>query len=156
MLRKRFPPACHSRRRSPHGRYATCPPLDTETEQRALVGRRVLVAHDSEKATGWFIGTVRFFGVSDKHKDKEKCPTATHKILYYLYETDNTLQGMEVREPPPTSLRPGPAVAAARQGAQGARLGGWLGGWMSAAGHFKREKTAANFYRERAGHPCDL
>jgi hypothetical protein len=36
----------------------------------------VLIAHDSKKATGWFIGTVRFFGVSEK--DKEKCSNATH------------------------------------------------------------------------------
>ena len=46
--------------------------MATEEEQRALVGRRVLVAHYSKQATGWFLGKVRFFGVSIA--DKRACP----------------------------------------------------------------------------------
>ena len=48
--------------------YAPCPPMATEEEQRALVGRRVLVAHDSKQATGWFLGKVRL------HRGQEGLP----------------------------------------------------------------------------------
>ena len=41
--------------------YAPCPPLETEEQQRALVGRQVLVAHNTEPV-GWHVGKVRFFG----------------------------------------------------------------------------------------------
>jgi hypothetical protein len=47
--------------------YAPCPPLETEEQQRALIGRQVLVAHNSEPV-GWHIGKVRFFGVAAKWK----------------------------------------------------------------------------------------
>ena len=98
---------------------------------------------------------------------KEKCPTATHKILYFLKETDNTLQGMEVRELSTTNYGPDQwwlllDKVPGSDKVEGARLGGWLGGWLSAAGHFKPEKIAArlrraaNFYRERAGHPSNF
>ena len=32
--------------------YAPCPPLETEEQQRALVGRQVLVAHNTEPVGG--------------------------------------------------------------------------------------------------------
>lgn len=71
--------------------YAPCPPMATEEEQRALVGRRVLVAHDSKQATGWFLGNVRFYGVSIA--DKKACPTANFKVTYTKKETGGELCG---------------------------------------------------------------
>ena len=77
---------------------------------------------------------------------KEKCPTATHKILYFLKETDNTLQGMEVRELSTTNYGPDQwwLLLDKVPGSDITRCPGrWLGGWLSAAGHFKPEILAA-------------
>ena len=67
------------------------PAPDTEEQQRALIGRRVLVAHDSKQATGWYLGKVRFFGVSVK--EKQACPTANFKVSYTKKDTDGQLYG---------------------------------------------------------------
>ena len=61
------------------------PPLATETEQRALKGKKIFTARVDKEAQGWFIGTVKYFGVSNK--DKETTPTATHVVEYKMAET---------------------------------------------------------------------
>ena len=75
--------------------YAPCPPLETEEQQRALVGRYVLVAHNSEPV-GWHMGKVRFFGVGAKWK--KVCATANFLVTYSKQLTDNLLSGEEGRE----------------------------------------------------------
>lgn len=69
--------------------YAQCPPLETEEQQRALVGRRVLVAHNSDPI-GWHIGRVRFLGVSAA--DKKACPTANFKLRFTKKETNSEMK----------------------------------------------------------------
>ena len=69
--------------------YAECPPLQTEEQQRALIGRRVLVAHYSDPI-GWHIGRVRFFGVSAA--DKRACPTANFKLRFTKKETNSEMK----------------------------------------------------------------
>ena len=71
---------------------STCPPLET---QRALVGRRVLVAHHIEPI-GWHVGKVYGYGVS--HWDKKVCQTTNFKAAYTKKETNGELQGNQVRE----------------------------------------------------------
>ena len=46
----------------PGYRYAPCPPLATEDEQRSLKGRKTLAAHLLDGTTGWYMGTVQAFG----------------------------------------------------------------------------------------------
>ena len=75
--------------------YAPCPPLETETQQRALVGRRVLVAHNSEPV-GWHMGKVRFFGAGAKWR--KVCETANFVVEYYKKDTGGLLQGQDGRE----------------------------------------------------------
>ena len=76
--------------------YAPCPPLDTEQQHRELIGRHVLVAHDSQKATGWYRGKIKLYGVLEAWK--EACPNANFLIKYTKKDTDSTLQGDEARE----------------------------------------------------------
>ena len=63
--------------------YASCPPLATEEEQRALCGRSILAAHILDGATGWFMGKVQNFGVGPSWKQ----PDATHIVLYKKAQT---------------------------------------------------------------------
>ena len=79
---------------------------ETEEEQRALVGRRVLVAHNDNSGgatpTGWHVGRVRFFGVSSKQK--EVCETANFVLRYTKKETNGEIkEGLE--EPRELSAR---------------------------------------------------
>ena len=60
------------------------PPLATETEQRALKGKKIFTARVDKEVQGWFIGTVKHFGVSNR--DKTANPTATHVVEYKLAE----------------------------------------------------------------------
>ena len=46
----------------PGYRYAPCPLLATEDEQRSLKGRKTLAAHLLDGTTGWYMGTVQAFG----------------------------------------------------------------------------------------------
>ena len=64
--------------------YASCPPLATEEEQRALCGRSILAAHILDGATGWFMGKVQNFGVGPSWKQ----PDATHIVLYKKAQTE--------------------------------------------------------------------
>ena len=73
----------------------TCPSLETEEQQRALVGRRVLVAHHTEPA-GWHVGKVQCYGVSNA--EKRLCDTANFKVTYTRKETNGDLNGTEARE----------------------------------------------------------
>ena len=75
--------------------YALCPPLETEAQQRELIGRQVLVAHNAEPA-GWHVGKVRFFGVGAKWK--KVCKTANFMVHYTNETTDGSLKGEEGRE----------------------------------------------------------
>ena len=75
--------------------YAPCPPLETEEQQRALVGRQVLVAHNTEPV-GWHVGKVRFFGVGAKWK--KHCETANFLVYYTKKDTGGLLNGEEARE----------------------------------------------------------
>ena len=52
--------------------------------KRALVGRRVLVAHNTDPI-GWHIGRVRFFGVGGKWL--KACPSANFLLRYTKKET---------------------------------------------------------------------
>ena len=63
--------------------YASCPPLDTEEEQRALCGRSIIAAHILDGATGWFMGKVQNFGVGPSWKQ----PDATHIVVYNTAQT---------------------------------------------------------------------
>ena len=63
--------------------YALCPPLATEAEWRALVGRKILAAHLLDGATGWDCGTDQCFGVGASWKVAD----ATHIVLYKKKET---------------------------------------------------------------------
>jgi hypothetical protein len=74
---------------------ATCPPLETEEQQRALVGRRVLVTHHTEPI-GWHVGKILHYGVS--HTEKRLCETANFKVAYTKKETNGELQGHQARE----------------------------------------------------------
>jgi hypothetical protein len=68
--------------------YASCPPLETDQEKRALVGRRVLIAHITEPI-GWHVGRVRFFGVGQK--ELKVCPTANFLLRYTKKETNGEI-----------------------------------------------------------------
>ena len=63
--------------------YSACPPLETEAEQRALCGRKILAAHILDGATGWYVGTVQCFGVGSSWRQ----PEATHIVKYSKTET---------------------------------------------------------------------
>ena len=71
--------------------YAPCPPLATEELLRALVGRRVLLAHNTDPI-GWHIGRVRFFGVTSKAWRLKLCPTANFLIWYTKKETNSEMK----------------------------------------------------------------
>ena len=81
------------------------PPLETAAEQSALVGRRVLVAHDSKHATGWFMARVRFVGVSAQVR--LKCESANFVVTYTKKDTNGELQGDEGRELSARNYGPG-------------------------------------------------
>ena len=51
----------------------------------------------SEKATGWYRGEIKLYGVSEACW-KETCPNANFLIKYTKKDTDNTRQGDEARE----------------------------------------------------------
>ena len=70
-------------------RYASCPPLETDDEKRALVGRRVLVAHITDPI-GWHVGRVRFFGVGAKWL--KVCATANFLLRYTKKETNGDMK----------------------------------------------------------------
>ena len=73
--------------------YAPCPPLETDAQKAALVGRRVLVAHNTNPV-GWHIGRVRFVGVSAKWR--KACPTANFLVRYTRKETNGEMtEGQE-------------------------------------------------------------
>ena len=63
-------------------RYAPCPPLGTEEEQRALVGRRTLTAHILKGTVAWYVGTVQAFGVGARMKKEQSAPDATHVLIF--------------------------------------------------------------------------
>ena len=57
-----------------------------EAQQRALVGRQVLVAHNTEPVGWqWHVGKVRFFGVGAKVK--KACKTANFMVYYTEKDT---------------------------------------------------------------------
>ena len=68
---------------------ASCPPLDTEEEQRALCGRSIIAAHILDGATGWFMGKVHNFGVGPSWKQ----PDATHIVVTSLPEGADEEEG---------------------------------------------------------------
>ena len=59
------------------------PSLESEEQQRALCGRRILAAHILDGATGWYMGTVQNFGVGPKWR----VPEATHIVQYKKSQT---------------------------------------------------------------------
>lgn len=66
----------------PHGfRYvADAPPLGSDAELLALVGRYILHAFDLPHVKGWFIGRIAARGVS--HADLQRTPTADFVVKY--------------------------------------------------------------------------
>ena len=68
-----------------------CPPLESESERQALIGKRVLYGWDSAQAHGWFLGTVHSASLSAT--DLRNVPTATHAVKYIAKETDTRLNG---------------------------------------------------------------
>ena len=68
--------------------YAPCPPLETDDQCKALLGRRVLVAHNTNPI-GWHMGRVRFFGVNAKWR--KVCPTANFLVRYTKKETNGEM-----------------------------------------------------------------
>ena len=68
--------------------------LETEEQQRTLIGRRILVAHNTDPI-GWHMGRVRFFGVT-KALWLRVCPTANFLIRYTKKETNGEMsEGQE-------------------------------------------------------------
>ena len=57
----------------------------------AIIGNVVLCAHDSQAATGWFIGTVHSRGVTAT--DLKHTPTANFVVKYKSASTDKKLNG---------------------------------------------------------------
>ena len=73
--------------------YAMCPTLESDQDHRALIGRKVLIAHERTKTleAGWYIGRIKLFGVSPAWK--KMCPAANFLIKYAKKETANALDG---------------------------------------------------------------
>ena len=83
----------------------------------ALVGRRVLVAHNSDPV-GWHIGRIRFFGVSTAAK--KLCPAANFILRYTKKETNAEIKEghEEARELTARNYGRGRVVAPSRSGAR--------------------------------------
>ena len=64
--------------------YAPCPPLATPEDHDALIGRRVLVAHNTDPI-GWHVARARFKGLSQAWR--KSCPTANFLLRYTKKET---------------------------------------------------------------------
>jgi hypothetical protein len=67
-------------------------PLDLQN----FVGKTVYVGHDTNAASGWFIGHVHSCALSAA--DLRKTPSANFVIKYKSKETDKALNGLEARE----------------------------------------------------------
>ena len=65
----------------------------------------VLIAHDSKKATGWFRGKIKLFGLSDQWK--AALPAANFLIKYTKKDTGDVLMGDEARELKTSNYGPG-------------------------------------------------
>ena len=73
-----------------------CLPLETREEMNMLVGKLVLIGHDSQQARGWFVGRVHSLALSAA--DLRKTPTANVVIKYDRKLTGKKLHGLEARE----------------------------------------------------------
>jgi hypothetical protein len=67
------------------------PPLDTQMERQAMIGKTILYGHDSKEATGWFLGTVQASTVPPR--DLKKTPTANVVVEYRAALTEKKLVG---------------------------------------------------------------
>jgi len=56
------------------------PPLSTEFELQALIGKMILYGHGSQEVTGWFIGSVQSRNVTAT--DLKKAPTHSQVVKY--------------------------------------------------------------------------
>lgn len=73
----------------PGYRYATePPPLATDADLVALVGRHIVHAFDAVHIKGWFVGKVVARGVSNR-RDLERAPTANMVVNYDKKVTKN-------------------------------------------------------------------
>ena len=68
-----------------------CPCLASDAGKNALIGQTVLCAHDSEYATGWFMGAVHSRRVTAL--DRRRAPTANFVVKYTSRVTDGKLIG---------------------------------------------------------------
>ena len=68
-----------------------CPCLASDADKNALIGQTVLCAHDSEYATGWFMGAVHSRRVTAL--DRRRAPTANFVVKYTSKVTDGKLIG---------------------------------------------------------------
>ena len=72
---------------------ATCPPLSTPEEERAMVGKTVLYAWDDNAHTGWYMDHVQ--RRSAPAKDKKKTPSANFVVKYTKKLTGGKLEGTD-------------------------------------------------------------
>ena len=85
--------------------YVLCPLLEMEQQHRELIGWHVLVAHNSKKATGWYRGKIKLFGVSEEWK--AVLPAANFLIKYAKKDTGDVLMGDEAHELTTSNYGPG-------------------------------------------------
>lgn len=72
-----------------HHRYAErAPPIDTDAQQLALVGRQIMHAWDTPNIQGWFRGRIAARGVSSS-RDLRATPTANFVVSYDRSTTKN-------------------------------------------------------------------
>ena len=71
-----------------------CPPMSTDDEMSALIGKQGLFGWDSTTASGWFLGTIQ--GRTLSATDLRKTPSANYVVKYKAAqsrETGKTLNG---------------------------------------------------------------
>ena len=67
--------------------FEELPPMETDEEALALVGKNVLHAWDTEDINGWFRGKISSRGCSTR--DLAKTPTANYVVTYSKTVTKN-------------------------------------------------------------------
>ena len=76
---------------------ADCPPLDSQGDQNAFIGKTVLMGWDTKVAEGWYKGTVHSYGPFTQ-ADLRKVPSANFVVKYKAKETDKKLNGNVAHE----------------------------------------------------------
>jgi hypothetical protein len=75
-----------------HALVPVCPPLETASQRRALVGERLLHGWDDGVRLGWFVGRIVRSGVTPG--DLRQVPTANFVVRYAAKQTGGQLDGL--------------------------------------------------------------